>query len=64
MDWMTKLVSADGGDAGVAIVDARPLKCIAQEIWPARHVLRNGAGQPEKLALRSPAGQRLVTQPV
>jgi hypothetical protein len=38
MDWRTKLVSADGGDAGVAIVDARPLKCIAQEIWPARHV--------------------------
>lgn len=26
MDWMTKLVSADGGYAGVAIVDARPLK--------------------------------------
>jgi hypothetical protein len=25
MDWMTRLVSADGGDAGVAIVDARPL---------------------------------------
>jgi hypothetical protein len=24
MDWMTKLVSADGGDAGVAIIDARP----------------------------------------
>lgn len=23
---MTKLVSADGGDAGVAIIDARPLK--------------------------------------
>jgi hypothetical protein len=36
MDWMTKLVSADGGDAGVAIVDARPLKRIAQNIWPAR----------------------------
>jgi hypothetical protein len=36
MDWMTKLVPADGGDAGIAIVDARPLKRIAQDIWPAR----------------------------
>ena len=39
---MTKLVSADGGDA-------RPLKRIAQDIWPARaYVLGNGAGQPGK----------------
>lgn len=39
---MTKLVSADGGYAGVAIVDARPLKRIPQDIWRYARPLLSG----------------------
>jgi thiosulfate/3-mercaptopyruvate sulfurtransferase len=56
MDWMTKLISSDGGDASVAIVDARPLKRYrsghlagaAPMFWETALV------SPEKPVLRSP----------
>ena len=65
MDWMTKLVSADGGDAGVAIVE-----CAAAEAYRSGHLAstpmfwETALVSPEKPARRSPAGKRLVTQPV
>jgi hypothetical protein len=65
VDWMTKLGLHDRGDAGVAIVDRA-----AAEAQRSRHLAdvpmfwETALVSLEKPALRSPAGKRLVPQPV
>jgi len=62
---MTKLVSADGSDAGVAIIERA-----AAEAHRSGHLAdvpmfwETALVSSEKPALRSPAGKRLVTQHV